>query len=76
LAVVSEFDIPATAWRVHATASELCQFEGNEPANEHRACARQAILQVAGSFDPGEPLGEMILRAPAVQRVLGGTAPA
>ena len=76
LAIVNDFDIPATAWRVHATAWELCRCEGNDSATVHRSHARESIMRLADSFDSTEPLREIILRAPEVRRLVGNSASA
>ena len=76
LAIVNGIDIPATAWRVHATAWELCRCQGDESADVHRVRARESIMRLADSIDAGEPLRESILRAPAVRRVFGDSASA
>jgi hypothetical protein len=70
LAIVNGFDIPAVAWRVHATAWELSRCDGDDAAAAHRARARESIMRLADSFDSSEPLREIILRAPAVQRLV------
>jgi DNA-binding winged helix-turn-helix (wHTH) protein/tetratricopeptide (TPR) repeat protein len=76
LTIVNGFDIPATAWRVHATAWELCRCEGHDSADVHRAHARESIMRLADSFDPSEPLRQIILRASAVQRLVGDSVSA
>jgi tetratricopeptide (TPR) repeat protein len=72
LAILDQFDIPVSAWRVHATAWDLYRDEGDyEKANRHRALAQQLIMRVADSFEPEEPLRESFLTAPPIRRIFG-----
>lgn len=72
LAILDQFDIPVTAWRVHATAWDLSSHAGQtEKAETHRARARESIMRLADSFDQGEPLRVSLLTAAPVQRILG-----
>jgi hypothetical protein len=67
LAIVEEFDVPVAAWRVHATASEICR--GEPEAERHRALARGVILRIANSFEDDEPLKESLLSGTPVRRL-------
>jgi tetratricopeptide (TPR) repeat protein len=70
LAVVNKFEIPTTAWRVHATRSDLYRRAQNETAAEaERARAEAIILALANSFAPDDPLGHAFLAAAPVRRI-------
>jgi tetratricopeptide (TPR) repeat protein len=72
LAVLKRFEVPIVAWRVQATAAELYAGAGNpEIAEKHRSRAGILILQLADSFEEGEPLRESFLGAAPVRRILG-----
>ena len=67
----SAFEIPTTAWRVHATRSDLYRQAKNEAAAEaHRARAEAIILALANSFAPDDPLRHAFLAAAPVRRIL------
>jgi DNA-binding winged helix-turn-helix (wHTH) protein/tetratricopeptide (TPR) repeat protein len=71
LAVLQRFEIPTTAWRVHATRSDLYRQANDETAAEaHRARAEAIILALANSFTPEDPLRHAFLAAAAVRRIL------
>ncbi|MGH3055346.1 MAG: hypothetical protein ACRDL7_10260, partial [Gaiellaceae bacterium] len=76
LAVVQRFEIPTTAWRLHATRSDLFRHLKDEAAAEtHRARAEAIVLALANSFAPDDPLRHAFLGAAPVrrlQRVKGG----
>jgi hypothetical protein len=70
LAVVQRFEIPTTAWRVHATRSDLYRRAKKEAAAEaQRARAEAIILALANSFAPDDPLRQAFLSAAAVRRI-------
>jgi DNA-binding winged helix-turn-helix (wHTH) protein/tetratricopeptide (TPR) repeat protein len=70
LAVLQNYEIPTTAWRVHATRSDLYRQARNETAAEaHRAHAEAIILALADSFAPDDPLRHLFLAAAPVRRV-------
>jgi DNA-binding winged helix-turn-helix (wHTH) protein/tetratricopeptide (TPR) repeat protein len=72
LPIVDKFDIPLSAWRVHATACDSYSYAGDkERAAEHRARAKALIMRMADSFEYGEPLRESLLSAPPVRRIFG-----
>jgi tetratricopeptide (TPR) repeat protein len=69
-AALTRFEAPISAWRVHASASELCRRVGQaEEAAAHRERARAHITALAESFAPEEPLRVAMLSAPSVRRV-------
>ncbi len=71
LAVLHKFGIPTTAWRVHATRSDLYGQAKNETAAEtQRARAEAIILALANSFAPDDPLRHAFLAAAPVRRIL------
>jgi DNA-binding winged helix-turn-helix (wHTH) protein/tetratricopeptide (TPR) repeat protein len=71
LSVLHKFGIPTTAWRVHATRSDLFRQAKNEAAADaHRARAESIILALANSFAPADPLRHAFLGAAPVRRIL------
>src|SRR5262245_55501528 len=69
LAVLEAFEIPTTAWRVHATRSDLYRQAKNDAAAEvHRARAEGIILGLADSFAPDDPVRTAFLAAAPVRR--------
>ena len=72
LALIERFEIPAASWQVHRTAWDWYSDQNNQSsADQHRARSQHAILKIADSFKPGEPLRESFLTAPPIRRVLG-----
>ncbi len=68
--ILERFEIPTTAWRVHATRSDLYRHAKNDTAAEtHRARAEAMILGLADSFAPDEPLRDAFLAAAMVRRI-------
>jgi len=71
LAILQAFEIPTTAWRVHATRSDLYRQAKNDTAAEaHRARAEAIILTLANSFAPEDPVRDAFLAAAPVRRIL------
>jgi len=65
------FETPLTAWRVHATASELYQHIGEpDVAEGHRELSRATIMKLANSLSADEPMRKTFLSAPVVQEIL------
>jgi DNA-binding winged helix-turn-helix (wHTH) protein/tetratricopeptide (TPR) repeat protein len=70
LAVVQAFEVPTTAWRVHATRADLYRQVGNDTAAEvHRARAEAIILALANSFALDDPVRDAFLAAAPVRRI-------
>lgn len=70
LAVLHQFEIPTTAWRVHATRSDLYRQAKNDAAAEvHRARAERIVLALANSFAPDDPVRTAFLAAATVRRI-------
>ena len=70
LAIIDEFDIPVTAWRVHSSAWDLYRGVGDrERASRHRSRAKELIMSIADSFAHDEPLRLSLLTAPPVRRI-------
>src|SRR5262245_33651660 len=70
LAVLDKFEIPTTAWRVHATRSDLYRQTRDETAAEaERARAEAIILALADSFAADDPLRHTFLAAAPVRRI-------
>ena len=77
LAVLQPFEIPTTAWRVHATRSDLYRQAKNDAAAEvHRARAEGIILALANSFAPDDPVRTAFLAAAPVRRIRTLRSPA
>lgn len=73
LAAMKGFEVPLAEWRVHGTAAELEQLSQDTGAAEHhRELSRAAILKIAHSLGPSEPLRAIFLSAPPVVHLLGG----
>ena len=71
LAVLQRFEIPTTAWRVHATRSDLYRQAKDETAAEaERARAEAIVLALANSLAPDDPLRHAFLAAAPVRRIL------
>jgi len=70
LAILEEFEIPVTGWRVHATAYDLYSQKRKHSAEPHRARAEVYIHCLADSFAPDEPLRSTFLAAAPVSRIL------
>src|SRR5262249_22250802 len=70
LAILENFDIPMATWRIHATAWDLyCHMNDRVTALNHRARAQAVILNIANSFERGEPLKESFLNAATIRGV-------
>jgi hypothetical protein len=74
LAILEEFEIPVTAWRVHATAYDLYRQTKKHSAEPQRARAEVYIRALADSFAPDEPLRGTFLAAAPVSRILNRAA--
>jgi hypothetical protein len=71
LSAMEGFETPLGAWRVHATAFELCQDSGDpDSAERHLALSRETIMKLANSLPAGEPLRETFLSAPMIRNIL------
>src|SRR5439155_15259402 len=71
LAILQAVEIPTTAWRVHATRSDLYRQAKNDTAAEaHRARAEAIILTLANSFAPEDPVPDAFLPAAPVRPIL------
>ena len=70
LAILDNFEIPVTAWRVHSTAYDFYSQQRKEAAEMHRARAEANIRALAGSFAPDEPLRRRFLGTAPVSRIL------
>ena len=63
-------ELPLAAWRAYATASEIFRARGkNDWADRAIQLAEKAVLRIANSFDPDEPLRTTFLSAEPVQRI-------
>jgi hypothetical protein len=76
LATMEGFELPLAAWRVHATAFEICRHSGDRQlAKRHRALSCETIMKLANSLHAEEPLRQIFLSSPMVRTILGdGTA--
>lgn len=70
LAILEQFEIPVTAWRVHATAYDLYRQKTKKLAEMHRARAEGYIRKLADSFAPDEPLRNSLVSARSIRRIL------
>jgi predicted ATPase len=72
LSAMEGFEVPLAAWRVHATAFELCQNSGDRDlAERHLALSRESVIKLANSLPTEEPLRQTYLSAPVVRKILG-----
>jgi len=70
LRIVETFEVPTTAWRVHATCADLYRYlEKDDVAEMHRSRAEAIVLALADSFAADEPLRQALLSAPDVCRI-------
>jgi tetratricopeptide (TPR) repeat protein len=71
LATMEGFEIPLAGWRVHSTASKVSQrAEDIESSRRHREISRAAILKLANSLTPEDPLRKTFLSALSVTEIL------
>jgi tetratricopeptide (TPR) repeat protein len=71
LATMEGFEIPLAGWRVHSTAAEVAQrSEDIESSQRHREISRAAILKLANSLPPEDPLRKAFLSAVSVTKIL------
>ena len=64
LSAMEGFEVPLAAWRVHATAAELSDLQGNFEASDwHHRLSRATIEQLAQSLAEEEPLRETFLES-------------
>ncbi|HME71203.1 MAG TPA: hypothetical protein VKM54_15230 [Myxococcota bacterium] len=72
LSTMEGFEVPLAAWRVHATAAELCERMGDRDLAQHqRTLSRARILELAHSLIGEETLRKTFLSAPSVRKILG-----
>src|SRR5262249_32986048 len=75
LALLLAFELPTTAWRLHATRADLYRHAKDDSAAEaHRARAEAIIQALADSLAPDDPLRQAFLAAAPVRRILGVAA--
>jgi DNA-binding winged helix-turn-helix (wHTH) protein/tetratricopeptide (TPR) repeat protein len=71
LPVLDKFQIPGAAWQVHRTAWDVYAGAGErEKADTSRANAIEAIMQLADSFEKGDPLRQSFLTGPPIRRIV------
>jgi DNA-binding winged helix-turn-helix (wHTH) protein/tetratricopeptide (TPR) repeat protein len=71
LGAMEGFEVPLAGWRVHATAAEVSQrAEDTESSQRHREISRVAILKLANSLAPEDPLQKTFLSALSVTKIL------
>ncbi|HET7107418.1 MAG TPA: AAA family ATPase [Candidatus Acidoferrum sp.] len=70
LAILEQFEVPVSAWRVHATAYDLYRHKTKKLAEMHRARAEAYMRNLADSFAPDEPLRNSFVSAQSIRRVL------
>ena len=70
LSTMEGFEVPLAAWRVHASAADLCWSTGqSEAAYQYREQSRATILKLADSLRAEDPLRAKFLSAPSVRKV-------
>jgi tetratricopeptide (TPR) repeat protein len=71
LGAMQGFEVPLAGWRVHATAAEVSQRAvDTESSQRHREISRVAILKLANSLAPEDPLQKTFLSALSVTKIL------
>ena len=70
LAVLERFEVPLVAWRVHATAWDLYRTDNQNRGEQHLRLAKELIMKLANSFEPGEHLRDTFLGGAPVARVM------
>jgi len=70
LAVLERFEVPLVAWRVHATAWDLYRADDQGRSEQHLRHAKELIMKLANSFEPGEHLRDTFLAGAPVARVI------
>src|SRR5262245_9466782 len=71
LALTREFEVPMTAWRVHATAADFFRRSRRTgDAEAHRASAEAIVRRLADSFAGGDSMPRSLLEAAAARAVL------
>ena len=72
LSAMEGFEVPLGAWRLHATAAELCHLtKSRELAERHLALSRDTVMKLANSLPAEEPLRQIFLSAPVIHKILG-----
>jgi DNA-binding winged helix-turn-helix (wHTH) protein/tetratricopeptide (TPR) repeat protein len=64
LEALTRFDVPLSAWKVHATAA-VC-----DTSSDHRARARGALAKLTGSLSESDPLRQSLVSAEPVRKIL------
>jgi hypothetical protein len=65
------FEVPLAAWRIYATAAELCQrMKSRELAECNLALSYETIRKLANSLPEEEPLRQTFLATPAIRKIL------
>jgi tetratricopeptide (TPR) repeat protein len=68
---IEGFEVPLASWRVHATGAEVSERAGDtESSQRHREISRVAILKLANSLAPEDPLRKTFLSATSVSKIL------
>jgi DNA-binding winged helix-turn-helix (wHTH) protein len=69
---MDDFETPLAAWRVDATAADLCDREGNRELSElHRERSCAGVLRLANSLSGHEELQRTFVCAPEIRHILG-----
>jgi len=68
--LAEQYEIPLAAWRAYATASEIFRAGGeNDQADWAIQQAEDAVVRIANSFDPDEPLRATFLSGEPLHRI-------
>jgi len=71
LQTMDDFELPLAEWRVHATAANLYEMQGDKlSARHHFELSRSTIMKLADSLGPNETFRNTFLCSPAISSIL------
>ena len=75
LQTMDNFEVPLAEWRVHATAANLYEMQGNKfSARHHFELSRSTIMKLADSLRPNETFRNTFLSSPVISSILRAEA--
>ena len=75
LQTMDNFEVPLAEWRVHATAANLYEMQGNKfSARHHFELSRSTIMKLADSLQPNETFRNTFLSSPVISSILRAAA--
>jgi DNA-binding winged helix-turn-helix (wHTH) protein/tetratricopeptide (TPR) repeat protein len=75
LQTMDDFEVPLAEWRVHATAANLYEMQGDKSsARHHFELSRTTIMKLADSLGPNETFRNTFLCSPVVSSILRAAA--